>query len=181
MPKQVYLSPHYSSAELKHRSRNTQDPVESRRWHLLWKISQGWTVKNSAVVVGMAYSYARRIVKQYNELGAEGLRNQRKKKQQHLRGKKPLLNNEQLSKLATQLKQRPKDGGIWTGPKVARWIEVETGVEKVWNQRGWDYLKKCNYSCQSPRPKHHKADQKEQQQFKDNLPLKVEKLQRETS
>jgi hypothetical protein len=26
---------------------------------------------------------------------------------------------------------RPADGGIWTGTKVARWIEKENGVEKV--------------------------------------------------
>ena len=48
--------------------------------------------------------------------------------------------------LALALEAKPKDGGIWTGPKVARWIEQETGREKVWNQRGWDYLKKHEYS-----------------------------------
>ena len=59
---------------------------------------------------------------------------------------------------------------------MARWIERETGREKVWNQRGWDYLKKCGYSRQSPRSAHKKADdrawQLEQEIFKANLPLK---------
>jgi hypothetical protein len=41
---------------------------------------------------------------------------------------------------------------------LARWIEKETGREKVWNQRGWDYLKKSRYSCQKPRAKHKKGD-----------------------
>ena len=26
--------------------------------------------------------------------------------------------------------------------KVARWIEQVTGRKRVWNQRGWDYLKR---------------------------------------
>ena len=45
--------------------------------------------------------------------------------------------------MAQAIELKPSDGGIWTGVKVARWIEQETGIEKVWNQRGWDYLKKC--------------------------------------
>ncbi len=173
------LAPHLSSAELKQRYRTAPDPVESRRWHLLWKISLGWTVRNSAIAVGLTYSYAYRIVSQYNELGAEGLKNKRKEKREHPRGKKALLNPEQLKKLSKALEEKPADGGIWTGPKVARWIEKELGIEKVWNQRGWDYLKKCRYSCQSPRPKHHKGDKEEQQEFKENLPKKIEKLRQE--
>jgi hypothetical protein len=74
------------------------------------------------------------------------------------------------------LKSRPEDGGIWTGPKVARWIEKETGREKVWNQRGWDYLKKLKYSWQSPRPKHKKGCEEKQREFKENLPLKVKEV-----
>jgi hypothetical protein len=60
---------------------------------------------------------------------------------------------------------------------VARWIEKETHVEKVWHQRGWDYLKKLKYSWQSPRPKHRKGSQQEQEQFIQNLPLKVKNLE----
>ncbi len=50
---------------------------------------------------------------------------------EHRRGKEPLLKEEQLQKLKEELKKRPADGEIWTGPKVARWIEKETGREKV--------------------------------------------------
>jgi hypothetical protein len=51
MPKKAYIPTHFSSDELK------KDPVESRRWHLLWKVSQGWTVKNTALAVGINYDY----------------------------------------------------------------------------------------------------------------------------
>ena len=67
-----------------------------------------------------------------------------------------------------RLESEPPDGGIWTDPKVARWIEETTGSQKVWNQRGWNYLKKCEYSWQQPRPRHQKGDKLEQEIFKAN-------------
>ena len=66
MPKQAYLAQYLSSDELKQKYRSSTDLVESRRWHLLWKISLGWTVKNSAIAVGYSYSYAKSILKRYN-------------------------------------------------------------------------------------------------------------------
>ncbi len=39
MPKQVSLVPHFSSEELRLKYRQSQETVEARRWHLLWKIS----------------------------------------------------------------------------------------------------------------------------------------------
>jgi len=85
-----------------------------------------------------------------------------RKSAEHRRGKEPWLKEEQFQKFKEELKERPADGGIWTGPKVARCIEKETGREKVGNQRGWDYLKKSRYSCQKPRPKHKNGDPVEQ-------------------
>ncbi|CCI12374.1 hypothetical protein MICAE_1280005 [Microcystis aeruginosa PCC 9806] len=57
--------------------------------------------------------------------------NLKKKSAEHRRGKEPLLKEEQFQKLKEELKELPVDGGIWTGSKVARWIEKETGREKV--------------------------------------------------
>lgn len=177
MPKKAYLAPHLSPNELKQKYLKSQDSVESRRWHLLWKVSLGWTLKNSAVAVGINYDYAKEILKKYNELGEKGVENRKNKHLKRRGGKKSLLTDKQLQKLAKELESRPADGGIWTGPKVARWIEEENCVEKVWNQRGWDYLKKLRYSCQSPRPKHRKGEPLEQEEFRKAWPLKVKKLQ----
>lgn len=177
MPKKAHLANHLNAKELQQKYLTSQDSVEARRWQVLWKVSWGWNIKNSAVAVGLNYQYAKKIVKKYNELGAEGVKNHRKKSSNHRRGKTPLLNAQQLQKLIKELRLIPADGGRWTGPKVARWIEKETLVEKVANQRGWDYLKKCNYVGQRPRPKHRKGDQKAQQEFKQKLPIKVRELQ----
>ncbi|NEO74635.1 IS630 family transposase [Moorena sp. SIO3H5] len=177
MPRTAHLANHYTVQELKKKYLKSEDKVESRRWHLLWKIALGWTIKNSAIAVGINYGYAKKIVKKYNNLGEEGVKNCRKNPKNQKVGRKALLTETQLLKLQEKLESSPPDGGIWTGPKVARWIEKETGKEKVWNQRGWDYLKKCKYSWQRPRPTHNKGDKLEQENFKDNLWLKVKELE----
>lgn len=176
MARKAYLANYYSADELKQKYTKSQDSVEARRWHLLWKVALGWTIKNSALAVGINYDYGKEIVKKYNELGEKGVTNLKRKPRKHTGGKKSLLTEEQLEQLALELEFRPADGGIWTGTKVARWIEKETGVEKVWNQRGWDYLKKLKFSWQSPRAKHHKGDKLAQVLFQQNLPLKVFEL-----
>lgn len=177
MPKKANLENHLNVQELKQKYKISQDTVEARRWHLLWKIALGWTIKNSALAVGIDYEYAKKIVKKYNESGVEGVKNKRKEAQPHVRGKAPLLNEEQFTKLVTALRSKPEDGGIWTGQKVARWIEKETKREKVRNQRGWDYLKKCKFSWQKPRPKHRKGDPEAQKRFKQELWPKVKEWQ----
>jgi len=176
MPRKAQLVPHLTSNELKQRYRQSQDRVESRRWHLLWKVSLGWTLKNSALAVGINYDYAKEILKRYNQEGEPGVKNRKSPGHKTHRGRQSLLNAAQLQGLAQAVKSPPSDGGIWSGPKVARWIEKENGIERVWHQRGWDYLKKLGYSCQSPRPKHRKADPNQQAQFLQNWPAQVEAL-----
>jgi transposase len=166
MVKKVHLHPYLTNSQLKSRYLDSSDRVESRRWHLLWLVSQQWTIQQASQAVGMNYDYAKDIVKAYNQQGEKAIANRRR--QRTALPSHALLNREQLEELRSSLKQAPEDKGIWTGPKVADWIAKKTGREKVWPQRGWDYLKKCNYSPQRPRPHHAKADQVAQQEFKKN-------------
>lgn len=177
MPRKTFLAPYQSSEELKQKYRTSPDSVESRRWHLLWKVSLGWSIKNSAIAIGINYDYAKEIVKKYNNLGAEGVKNPKNKRRKQSGGRKSLLTKKQFEKLKQELESQSDDGGVWTGTKVARWIEKETGREKVGNQRGWDQLKKLRYSWQTPRPEPGKGDKLEQEIFKANFPLKVKKLE----
>src|SRR4028119_1683570 len=163
MPKKVHLEAHLSAQQLKQGYRDASDRVESRRWHLLWMVATGWTLKLAAIAIGINYDYAKEILHNYNKQGVAAISNRRKTLRRN--SSSALLNAEALSKLRRALKSRPADGGIWTGPKVARWIAQETGREKVWAQRGWDYLKRLKYSPQRPRPKHYKGDEQEQEAF----------------
>ncbi|WP_250122534.1 winged helix-turn-helix domain-containing protein [Chroococcidiopsis sp. CCMEE 29] len=157
MTRKAHLEPHLSSEELKARYRSTVDKVESRRWHLLWLVSAQWTIKAAAAAVGLSYDYALELVKNYNQGGQEALKNKHKGRKPSKK-KNALLDELQLAELKQCLHSPPADQGSWTGPKVAQWIATRTGREKVWPQRGWDYLKKWHYSLKVPRPKHHKGD-----------------------
>ena len=85
----------------------------------------GWNIKQSAIIVSIHYQYAFKIVQRYNEFGPETVlkKSVQSQEREHKGGKKPLLNEQQMEKLSQALEDRPSDGGIWTGPKVARWIE----------------------------------------------------------
>ena len=96
----------------------------------------------SLIAVGISYDYGKKILNKYNELGEKGVKNLKNKQRKQAGGKKPLLTEEQVQKLSQELESRPSDGGIWTGVKVARWIEKETGRKKVWNSLGMGLLKK---------------------------------------
>src|SRR5215208_4081803 len=79
-----------------------------------------------------------------------------------------LLDEEGQAELrAAVLEGAPPGGGMWSGPKVARWIAQRTGSEKVHPQRGWEYLRKARMSPQVPRPSNAKgAPASEREAFK---------------
>ncbi len=60
----------------------------------------------------------------------------------------------------------PPGGGMWSGPKVARWIERRNGLKKVHVQRGFEYLRKVGMSPQVPRPASTRSDPEEREAFK---------------
>lgn len=122
MPKKAYLASHLSTFELKKRYQQSTNPIESRIWHLLWKIAQSWTIKNSALAVGISYGYDQRIIKNHNQNGVIGVKVKPRKKEKHGGEKAVLLSPEQFQKLVQALESKPSDGGIWTKVKVAHSI-----------------------------------------------------------
>ncbi len=69
--------------------------------------------------------------------------------------------------LEALLSESPPGGGMWSGPKVARWIQQRNGLKKVHLQRGFEYLRKVGMSPQVPRPSNAQgADSSEREAFK---------------
>lgn len=161
MPKRLHLTDHLSLDELERRYRQARDPVARSRYQIAWLVGQGRLTREVADVTGYSRNWIGQLVRRYNAGGPDALGDGR----QHNPGATPLLSPAQQAKLRATLAQPPKDDGLWTGAKVAAWIQEETG-RTVYVQRGWEYLRKLGYTPQIPRPRHPQADPAAQAAFK---------------
>ena len=147
------IASHLSLEELEARYETAADPVSKSHFHAIWLLSLGYTGGEVAAILSFSARWVRLLVKRYNEQGPDSLSDRRQGN-----GAAPaILTPEALSSLKERLKMPPEDGGLWTGPKVARWLASFHGLRSVHDQRGWDALVAVEYSIQKPRPRHPKA------------------------
>ncbi len=163
MANHLKLARHFTTDELYQMYRAATDAVERDHWQIIWLKSQAKTTPEIQQATGYSAPWIRQLIHRYNGQAAEGLRDRR---HEHT-GPPTMLNQDQQDELEHLLEQgKAPDGGPWTGPKVARWIEETTGREHVRDQRGWDYLVRLGFSAQTPRPRHAEADAAKQAAFK---------------
>src|SRR3954465_10829259 len=153
------LAAHLSPAELGQRYRAARSPVERSHLQIVWLLSRGRGEREVARATGYGRRRVAEIARRYDEGGPDGLGDRRRGNA----GARPLLGAEDEAALRVALAAPPSDGGLWTGPKVARWMAARLGRE-VWPQRGWDCLRKLGHSAQPPRPRHAKAGRPEEQE-----------------
>ena len=170
MPKRLELSPHAGTKELERRYRKAKDPVQRSHLQIVWLLGEGRTTREVCEVTGYSPGWVRRIARRYNERGVEGL-GDRRHQNPGAKGR-ALLDEEGQEALRQAILAGPPPaslgGGMWSGPKVARWIEQRDGsVKKVHVQRGFEYLRKVGMSPQVPRPSNAKgAAASEREAFK---------------
>ncbi len=160
--RRLAVAGHLTVTELFERYRGAEDPAAKAHLQVIWLKAQGWRTGEVARSTGYKPDWVRRLVRRYNQHGAESLGDRRASN-----GREPLLSETQRRELLTALAKPAPYGGLWTSAKVARWIEERVG-RKVWPQRGWVYLRDLGMTLQRPRPRHVKADPKAQQAFKKN-------------
>jgi transposase len=151
---------HLPSAEIARRYRTCPDGAEKTRWQILWLVTdpdQPLSAGRAARAVGLTASWGRTLLKRWNEYGPDGLTDGRKKN-----GADPVLTPARQADLYAALQADPPDGGLWTGPKVARYVRDRWGVEVV-PQTGWRWLVRLGFRLRVPRPRHPKAATPEQQ------------------
>jgi transposase len=165
MNKPITVKAHLSLEELESRYRKAKEPVARSHWQIIWLVAQGEPAQQVAEVTSYSYDWVRCIVRRYNQEGPTALGDRRR----YNPGGSFILSAEQQAQLQRVLDEPPADGGLWSGPKVARWIEEQTG-RKVHPQRGWEYLKRLGRSLRIPRPRHAKADLAAQEAFKKTFP-----------
>ena len=149
---------------MEHRYRKAKDPVERSHHQIVWLLSEGRTTREVCEVTGYSPGWVRQIARRYNERGVKGLGDRRH--QNPGAKERALLDEAGEAELLEALGGPPPGGGMWSGPKVARWIAQRNGLEEVHVQRGFEYLRKVRYSPQVPRPENASAEASEQEAFK---------------
>jgi transposase len=153
--------------ELVRRFRGAKHVVERSHYQAIWLLAKGHSTAEVAEVVALTPRWVNKLARRYEVEGADALGDRRRRNA----GARPLLSAADLEALRERLKTPPDDGGIWTGPKVARWIAARRGLVHVHAPRGWEALKKIGWSIQAPRPKNPKAAPPEDQAaFKKSSP-----------
>ena len=161
MAKRVTVNTELTTEELHTCYRSASDAVERTHWHILWLMKEGHTADEVAFMLGYTARWVRTIVGRWNKAGEQAILDHRRT----LPGARPLLKVEQQKELDQALDQPPADGGLWSGPKVAAWMQERLG-RPVDKRRGWEYLQRLGYSTRVPRPQHEQCDEATQQAFK---------------
>jgi transposase len=145
---------HLPPGKLRYRYVSCRHPVEKPRWHALWLLARTdhpRTPAQVADVVGLSAVTVRAVLHRWNDHGPEGVADRRKDN-----GADPKLTPRRRAALYAALQNRPPDGGVWTGPKVARYVRDRWRVA-VRPETGWRWLVALGFSLQVPRPTHPKA------------------------
>ena len=154
----AHIVEHLPVGELEARYRASQDVTEARHLQAIWLLAQGRTVLEVAEVLAFVPRWVEELAARYNALGPEALGDQRRRNGRAA----SLLREDVLAALAERMRTPPETGGLWSGPKVAAWIARHLGLARVHPQRGWEALKRIEWSLQAPRPRHSRAATPEQ-------------------
>jgi transposase len=145
---------HLTADEARAGYRACPQPVEKARWHAVWlllRTDRPRTPAQVADVVGLSAVAVRQALRRWNRLGPDGLTDRRRGN-----GAAPRLTAAQRAALRSAVRRRPPDGGLWSGPKVARYARGRWGV-RVGPRTGWQWLRDLGFTLQVPRPSHPRA------------------------
>ena len=127
--------------------RRNFEALEKRRFEAFQLLKKGLSEAEVARQVGVHRQSVNRWAHQIDRHGREGL------KKAGRAGRKSRLNEMDLKKLESRLKQGPQALGyetnLWTLDRVAKLIERDFGVEYHPGHVGW-LLGKLGWSCQRP-------------------------------
>src|SRR5262245_21918791 len=153
MPRLPFVR-HRTANQIRSKYRACRHPVEKVRWHALWllaRVDEDRTPAEVAGLVGLSAVTVRAVLHRWNARGPAGVADGRAGN-----GSPPKLTPRRRAALYAALQERPPDRGLWTGPKVARYVRDRWGV-RVCPQTGWRWLVDLGFSLQVPRPAHPRS------------------------
>ena len=168
---------HLPLAELVRLERIEKDAAQSKRLLMVILALGGWTAPAIAMSVGMSRRICQRWVCRYNELGLEGLSDRRGQ------ASKPVLTPEQEVQVCKRLEAGPTPEDqvcSLRGVDLQRILATEFGVLRSL-ATVYHLLHQLGYSYLSPRPRHRRSNPAAQEQFKVELPVRLQALRAEHS
>jgi putative transposase len=163
---------HLPLEELVRLERVEKDAARSRRLRIVILAIGGYTAPAIAMSLGLSRRICQRWVARYNEEGLEGLDDRRGRESQ------PTLTPEQEEHVCQRLEAgpRPEDQVCsLRGVDVQRILATEFGVLR--SLPGvYHLLHRLGYSYLRPRPRHRRAKPPAQEQFKRELPARLQTL-----
>ena len=147
--------------ELEARYRHASAGVARSQWQIIWLLAKGQHSEDIAEMTGYSQAWIRVLAGRYNARGEVGIGDGR----HHNPGKAVTLSQADQVELKTLLEKAADVGEKWSGPQVAAWMSERLG-RPVYNQRGWDMLRRLGFTAKTPRPRHAKANVADQQLFK---------------
>ncbi len=149
------IAPHLTPAEIRKRERSCQNVVEREHWQILRLLTrEGYacSCKEAAVIVGRSAASIHTLMRRYNRHGPSALADGRRGRA----GRKAALTEAQRQQLVAAVRAAPMDDGLWTGSKVAAWVQEHAG-KRVSKVTGWQYLRRLGFTLQVPRPRHSES------------------------
>ena len=128
--------------------------VAKTRWHVLWRLARTDVPRTPAQVgevVGLSAVPVRPVLHRGNADGPSGLADRRSGN-----GSEAKLTARRGRALDAAVRKRPPDGGLWTGPTVARSVGARWAVS-VHPVTAWRWLRGLGLTLQVPRPAHPNA------------------------
>lgn len=159
--RRLKIEPHLSVEELEAGYRQATEATERTHYQIIGWLAQGKSSAEVAELSGYSVKWIRQLAGRYNARGAAGLGDQR----HHNPGQKRLLNSEQEQQLEQEVEAAVAAQSAWNGVQVAERMSELLG-RPVHAVRGWEWLKRWEYSRQLPRPRHVQADVGAQAAFK---------------
>jgi transposase len=160
MTQTMVIAPHLTVTELEQRYRSAGDPVARSQWQILWLLAGGLPTAEVARVTGYSVRWIQELARRYRD-GPAAIGDRRHGNP----GAAPLLNVTQQAQLQQALAGPAPDGGIWSCRSVAAWMSQTLG-RPVSTQRGWEWMRRCGFTPQRPRPRETRADPAAQEAFK---------------
>ena len=159
MARRIKLTTNLSVDELERRYRRASEGMERSHWQLLWLLGQGHPAYEVAQMTGYSAYWIGQVARRYNDQGAQGLVNHRRRAHRPARRPDPrtlLPTAQDREELRAALVGPAPQDDVWNSRTVAAWLSARAG-RRVSAQAALHYLRLLDFTPQAPRPRHSKA------------------------